>query len=54
MKDRMGERGFNQCYAKTKELSNALKAEATCRNAERQVKELTEVKPSVGEWGNGR
>ena len=51
MKDRIGVRGFNQRYAKTQELSHALKTEANRRKeAERQVKELTKVKLSVLEW----
>lgn len=48
MKDRMEVCGFNS-YAKTQELSNALKTEANCRKAERQIQELTKVK-LFGEW----
>ena len=51
VKDRIGVRGFNQRYAKTLELKNALKAESKGREeAERHVKELTRVKLSRGEW----
>ena len=51
MKDRIGVRGFNQRYAKTLELNNALKTESRRRKeAERHVKELTRVKLSEGEW----
>ena len=51
VKDRIGVCGFNQRYAKTLELKNALKAESRGRKeAERHYKELTRVKLSRGEW----
>ena len=51
VKDRIGVCGFNQRYAKTLELKNALKAESRGRKeAERHVKELTRVKLSRGGW----
>ena len=51
MQNRIGIRGFNQCYVKSLEMRSALKTEQSrTKEAERNFSQLTRVKLTTSEW----